>query len=43
LIKAGNEPQWILYPDEGHGWSYLKNEYDFWQQVETFLARHLKP
>lgn len=42
LIKAGNEPQWVVYPGEGHGWTLLKNKVDFAQRVEAFLATHLK-
>ncbi|MDI4634074.1 S9 family peptidase [Pelomonas sp. V22] len=43
LIKAGNEPQWVAYPGEGHGWGLLKNKIDFAQRLESFLAKHLGP
>lgn len=43
LIKAGNEPQWVVYPGEGHGWGLLKNKIDFAQRIEAFLATHLAP
>ncbi len=43
LRKAGQEPEWVVYPNEGHGWNYPETKKDFWQRVETFLGRHLKP
>ena len=33
--------EWIVYPDEGHGWALPKNEIDFWNRVERFLGRHI--
>jgi dipeptidyl aminopeptidase/acylaminoacyl peptidase len=42
LRKNGNEPGWIVYDDEGHGWQRPENIIDFWTQVEKFLARHLQ-
>jgi dipeptidyl aminopeptidase/acylaminoacyl peptidase len=33
--------EWVLYPDEGHGWLRLDNTLDFWKRVEAFLARHM--
>ena len=38
----GSNPnlEWIVYPEEGHGWSRLKNNVDFWTRVEKFLARN---
>jgi dipeptidyl aminopeptidase/acylaminoacyl peptidase len=35
--------EWVVYPDEGHGWFNLKTNEDFWGRVERFLARHLAP
>lgn len=32
--------EWIVYPEEGHGWNKLKNNVDFWSRVEKFLDRH---
>jgi dipeptidyl aminopeptidase/acylaminoacyl peptidase len=43
LVKAGNEPEWITYPGEGHGWARLENKVDFARRVERFLATHLRP
>lgn len=43
LKAAGKaEVEWVEYPDEGHGFLLLKNNVDFWQRVERFLAKHLK-
>ena len=35
--------EWIVYPDEGHGWLRTENNVDFWSRVERFLARNLAP
>lgn len=41
-VKAHNPAlEWIVYPNEGHGWQHLKTQVDFWSRVEKFLARHL--
>jgi dipeptidyl aminopeptidase/acylaminoacyl peptidase len=33
--------EWVVYPDEGHGWLREDNNVDFWTRVEKFLAAHL--
>jgi len=43
MREAGNEPAWVTYPGEGHGFAVLKNRVDFAERMETFLARHLQP
>lgn len=43
LRKANQEPEWVSYPGEGHGWAMLKTRLDFAQRVETFLGKHLPP
>jgi len=43
LKEAGNEPVWITYPGEGHGFSILKNRVDFAERMAAFLAQHLQP
>ncbi len=43
LQAAGNEPVWVTYPGEGHGFSVLKNRIDFAERMEAFLAKHLSP
>ena len=41
LRAAGNVPEWVTYPDEGHGWLRIESRVDFAQRVERFLARNL--
>ncbi|CAM3863771.1 prolyl oligopeptidase family serine peptidase [Roseateles saccharophilus] len=43
LREAGNEPLWVTYPGEGHGFALLKNRVDFAQRMEAFLAKYLQP
>lgn len=43
LREAGNDPVWVSYPGEGHGFAVLKNRVDFAQRMEAFLAKHLGP
>ena len=44
-LKAAMRPdqalEWIVYPEEGHGWHELKTNEDFWGRVERFLATHI--
>jgi len=41
---SGSNPnvEWVVYPDEGHGWLLEKNRFDFYGRVERFLAKYLK-
>jgi acetyl esterase/lipase len=41
MRAAGNEPEYVIYPGEGHGWLQVENRVDFWQRVEKFLAKNL--
>lgn len=41
LQKAGHAPEWVLYPDEGHGWREESTQADFARRVEAFLQQHL--
>jgi len=41
LQQAGREPDWVVYPGEGHGWRLEKNQIDFARRVDAFLAKHL--
>ncbi len=34
--------EWVVYPDEGHGWMLEANSIDFWTRVESFLGQHIK-
>lgn len=42
LRDAGNDPEWVYYADEGHGWLKEGNRVDFARKMEAFLAGHLK-
>lgn len=33
--------EWVVYPNEGHGWRALETNKDFWGRVERFLDRHI--
>ena len=39
--KTNPHVEWVLYPEEGHGWYLTKNNLDFWQRVETFLDQYI--
>ena len=41
-VKLTNaDVEWVVYADEGHGWTVPKNRIDFWSRVEKFLDRHI--
>jgi dipeptidyl aminopeptidase/acylaminoacyl peptidase len=40
LLAHHADLTWILYPDEGHGWSNPATRIDFYTRVEAFLAAH---
>ena len=42
MRAAGQEPEWVVYPDEGHGWLRPENRFDFARRMERFLAQHLQ-
>ena len=42
LRAAGREPEWVVYPEEGHGWLRDDNRIDFYRRLERFLAQHLQ-
>lgn len=41
LIRAGIDYEYLLYPDEGHGFAKPENRLAFVAAAEAFLARHL--
>jgi dipeptidyl aminopeptidase/acylaminoacyl peptidase len=43
MLSAGNAPQWVVYPDEGHGFTIQEHRIDFARRMEAFLAKHLAP
>ncbi|KQY85409.1 alpha/beta fold hydrolase [Pelomonas sp. Root1444] len=40
-LRPDQPIEWVVYPDEGHGWFNLKTNEDFWGRVERFLGKHL--
>jgi dipeptidyl aminopeptidase/acylaminoacyl peptidase len=41
LSGHNKKVEWVVYPDEGHGWLRLENNIDFWTRVEKVLAANL--
>lgn len=41
MIEAGNPPEWVSYPDEGHTWRQTSTLLDFARRMERFLDRSL--
>ena len=41
MQKAGQEPEWIVYDGEAHGWRKTEHQVDFARKLEAFLSRHL--
>jgi dipeptidyl aminopeptidase/acylaminoacyl peptidase len=39
--KTNRDVEWVVYPDEHHGWRQLKTNVDWWTRVEKFLARNI--
>jgi dipeptidyl aminopeptidase/acylaminoacyl peptidase len=41
--KAGVDLEYVVYPEERHGFFLTKNRTGFYQRVEKFLARWIGP
>jgi len=41
MKEKGIPVEYVLYPDEGHGFARPENRIDFQGRVELFLAKHL--
>jgi len=41
LVEAGIDHEYMLFPDEGHGFAKPDNRMVFYTAAEKFLARHL--
>lgn len=41
--RTNKDVEWVVYGDEGHGWSLLETRLDFWGRVEKFLGRQIGP
>lgn len=40
--KTNSQVEWVVYPEEGHGWRLPATNIDFWGRVEKFLDKNLK-
>ncbi len=43
LDRNGKAYEFVVYDDEGHGFSKEENRFDFYRRVDAFLAKHLAP
>ncbi|MEW6762084.1 MAG: prolyl oligopeptidase family serine peptidase [Pseudomonadota bacterium] len=41
VASHNKQVEWVVYPEEGHGWSQLSTRVDFWGRVEKFLDKHI--
>ena len=39
--ETNNDVEWVVYPDEGHGFYLEKNRIDFYKRMERFLDRNI--
>jgi dipeptidyl aminopeptidase/acylaminoacyl peptidase len=42
VTRTNKDVEWVVYPEEGHGWRMLETQVDFWTRVEKFLDRYLR-
>ena len=43
MKQPGAKVEWVVYPDEGHGWRYYEHRIDFWSRVAKFLDANIGP
>ena len=41
FLAGYDRVEWVVYQDEGHGWTQPETRYDFWKRVERFLDKHI--
>ncbi len=41
LKAAGKEVEWVVYAEEGHGFTKPENRIDRYKKIEAFLSKHL--
>ena len=41
LQNAGNDPEWLLIKNEGHGFYDSEHQKEFYMRLETFLKKHI--
>ncbi|WP_260484484.1 alpha/beta hydrolase family protein [Sphingomicrobium flavum] len=40
LVRAGRNPDWVVYPENGHGFEKPEDHADYLKRLSTFLAEH---
>ena len=43
VSKTNSQVEWVVYPEEGHGFSKPESRFDFYSRMEKFLAKQLAP
>jgi len=43
LDQHGKKYEWVVYPNEGHGFGDEKNRFDYYRKVDAFLRQNLAP
>lgn len=41
MQKVGKEPEWMVKPEEGHGFAKLENRVDMYSKMLAFFNRHI--
>lgn len=41
VSNTNKDVEWVVYPQEGHGWFLPETRFDFWSRVEKFLDRNI--
>jgi dienelactone hydrolase len=41
VTEKNPKVEYVVYPDEGHGWRHEQDRIDFWQRVEAFLDKNV--
>jgi dipeptidyl aminopeptidase/acylaminoacyl peptidase len=41
VTEKNRNVEYVVYPDEGHGWRHEEDSIDFWKRVEVFLDKNL--
>ncbi|MFZ3289093.1 MAG: prolyl oligopeptidase family serine peptidase [Telluria sp.] len=41
VTRTNAHVEWLVYDEEGHGWTQPANRIDFWNRVEKFLERNI--
>jgi dienelactone hydrolase len=41
VTEKNRNVEYVVYPEEGHGWRHEADDIDFWKRVEAFLDKNL--